>query len=78
VDEGSAAPILDNTERSGIAASHATMCKFDGQSAGYRVVAAALMRYVREAPNVIPPRWSQARERLKVQRSHEASELTRG
>lgn len=78
VDESSAAPILDNTERSGIAANHSQMCKFEGKSAGYRTVAAALMRYVREAPDVIPPRWAQAREMLKVQRSNEASELTRG
>lgn len=30
VDEASAAPILDDTERSGIAADHRGMCRFEG------------------------------------------------
>lgn len=38
------------------------LCKFEGKSAGYRTVAAALLRYVREAPDVIPRRWSLALE----------------
>ena len=78
VDETSAAPILDNTERSGLRASHSLMCKFSGQSAGYRTIAAALIRYAREAPAVISQRWTQAGEMLKVQRANEAVELTRG
>lgn len=79
VDESSAAPILDNTERSGIGASHSQMCKFEDSSApGYRTVAAALLRYNREASSLIAVRWSQAKDMLKVQRSAEASEMVRG
>lgn len=79
VDESSAAPILDNTERAGIGAKHTHMCKFeDPSSPGYRTVAAALMRYGREAPQLIEARWTQAKDMLKTQRSAEASELIQG
>ena len=76
VEESSAAPILDNTERSGIGASHSGICKFENSSApGYRMVAAALIRYARDAPSLIAARWSQATDMFKAQRSMEASEL---
>ncbi len=76
VEESSAAPILDNTERSGIGANHSGMCKFENSSApGYRTVAAALIRYAREAPSLVTARWAQAKDMLKAQRSMEASEL---
>ncbi|KAK4697713.1 hypothetical protein P7C71_g417, partial [Lecanoromycetidae sp. Uapishka_2] len=76
VDESSAAPILDNTERAGIGANHTRMCKFeDINSPGYRTIAAALMRYAREAPGLIAVRGIQAKDMLKTQRSTEASEL---
>lgn len=76
VEESSAAPILDNTERSGIGANHSGMCKFENSSAqGYRMVAAALIRYARDAPSLVAPRWSQAKNMLKAQRSMEAYEL---
>ena len=76
VDEASAAPILDNTERSGIGANHSDMCKFEDATApGYRTVVAALMRYAREAPPLIMTRWSRAKNMLAAQRSMEASEL---
>lgn len=78
VPESSAAPILDDTERSGIPAPHALMCKFDSSaSPGYRPVAAALLRYSRDAPDVIALRWGQARERLRALRLNEAGELMR-
>lgn len=76
VEETSAAPILDNIERSGIGATHSGMCKFESSSApGYRMVAAALIRYARDAPSLIAVRWSQAMDMFKAQRSMEASEL---
>lgn len=79
VDESSAAPILDNTERAGIGADHSTMCKFESaNSPGYRTVAAALLRYAREAPTVVSMRWTQSKEDLSSQRTMEAAELTRG
>jgi len=53
IDETSAAPILDNTERCGIGADHQKMCKFQSPSdQGYRTAVAALRRYAREAPYV--------------------------
>ena len=76
VEESSAAPILDNTERSGIGATHSGMCKFENSSApGYRTVAAALIRYARDAPSLVAARWSQATDMFKAQRFMEASEL---
>lgn len=79
VDESSAAPIFDSTERSGIAADHSHMCKFENSDApGYRNVVAALLRYARESPALVESRWSQAKDMLRTQRFAEASELTRG
>ena len=76
VEDSSAAPILDNTERSGIGANHSGMCKFENSSApGYRTVVAALIRYARDAPSFVAARWLQTKDMLKTQRSMEASEL---
>ncbi|MCJ1486390.1 hypothetical protein MMC06_006567 [Schaereria dolodes] len=78
VNESSAAPILDNTERSGIAACHSQMCKFASKSSpGYKTVVAALMRYSREAPGIIESRWREAHDMLRTIRSIEAAELVR-
>lgn len=79
VDEASAAPILDGTERSGIAADHRGMCRFDGKnSPGFRTVLAALRRYCREAPEAIKSRMAKAGTILYAQRWSEAAELVRG
>jgi len=76
VDEFSAAPIIDNTERAGIAASHAQMVRFSDRSASsYRTVIEALRRYCRYAPPVIFRRWQQAAESLSRAWSNEAFEL---
>ena len=76
VNEDSAAPILDNTERSGISATHSEMCKFKTtQAPGYRTVIAALRRYSRDAEGLIHRRWQESRKSLATQRSNEASEL---
>jgi hypothetical protein len=65
-------------ERSGIPASHSEMCKFESASAtGYRLVAAAILRYIKQAPQTIETRWVNAKEFLAMQRSIEASELLR-
>jgi hypothetical protein len=78
VDESSAAPILGNTERSGIPASHSEMCKFESASAtGYRTVVSAVIRYAREAPGIIIFRWEKADEMLSIQMLNKASELTK-
>lgn len=78
MDETSAAPILDNTERCGIAADHRGMCKFErSTSQGFRTVVAALRRYVQEAPQVISSRWIKTAEMLSENRRHEAMEMLR-
>ena len=79
VEENSAAPILDNTERAGLPYDHSAMCKFESkQSPGYRLVVAALKRYCSEAPQSIPTRWVNAKRMFEELRNNEASELLRG
>ena len=76
VEEQSAAPILDDTERTGLPYDHRSMCKFESRSSpGYRLIAAALIRYSRESQDTIPQRWIQAIEMLKSNRANEAAEL---
>lgn len=76
VEESSAAPILDNTERSGIDATHSRMIKFSKQNcSSFRTVIAALSRYCSEAPKLIARRWEVALEMLARARSNEAFEL---
>jgi hypothetical protein len=76
VEESSAAPILDNTERSGIDATHSSMVKFSKtNSSSYRTVIEALRRYCREAPRVIARRCEKALAALARARSNEVFEL---
>lgn len=76
VDETSAAPILDNTERCGIAADHQGMCKFQSPGdQGFRTTVAALRRFAREAPNVIQRRYQRSVSLQQDERIYEASEL---
>ncbi len=76
VGEGSAAPILDGTERCGMAADHRGMCKFDGtDTPGFRTVVAALRRYCREAPETIRARMVEASAAQEARRWSEATEL---
>ncbi|KAL8819107.1 MAG: hypothetical protein Q9191_007804 [Dirinaria sp. TL-2023a] len=76
VDQSSAAPIIDGTERSGIAADHQRICRFERKdSPGFRTVAAALKRYCQHAPEVIKARQKSASETLSTRRWNEASEL---
>ncbi|KAF2280399.1 ribonuclease-like protein p/mrp subunit [Westerdykella ornata] len=76
VEENSAAPILDNTERAGLPYGHRDMVKFESRSSpGYRLVVAALMRYSKEAAEMISMRWVQATEMLSSKRRNEAAEL---
>lgn len=76
VDETSAAPILDNTERSGIAADHRGMVKFNRDTEqGFRTAVAALRRYCQLAPQVIRGRLAQSAETLSDRRRFEAMEM---
>jgi hypothetical protein len=77
VEESSAAPTVDNTERSGIHANHSQMVRFtDAKSSSYRTVLEALVRYCRAAPPIISRRWQYADQSLIQTRSQEAMELT--
>lgn len=79
MDETSAAPILDNTERCGIAADHRGMCRFEkSTSQGFRTAVAALRRYSQEAPQVISSRLTKTAEMLSENRRYEAMEMLRG
>ncbi|KUL81872.1 hypothetical protein ZTR_09980 [Talaromyces verruculosus] len=76
VDETSAAPILDNTERCGIGADHQRMCKFQSPNdQGYKTAVAALRRYAREAPHVIQRRCQRAANLYRDDRLVEAEEV---
>jgi hypothetical protein len=76
VEESSAAPIIDNTERCGIAADHREMCRFArNNDQGFRIVIAALKRYAHEAPDVVAERCRMAREVLEDERDWQAGEL---
>ena len=76
VEEPSAAPLVDNTERSGIHANHSEMVQFsDRKTSSYRTVIEALVRYCRNAPPIISRRWRKAMETFARARSDEAFEL---
>ena len=76
VEEDSAAPTWDNTERCGIFATHDGMNKFsDVHDPGYRVVLEALARYIVTAPALIHGRWDKDMEALDHERQLEAEDL---
>lgn len=76
VDQESAAPSFDDTERSGIAADHSGMVKFDSNtSQGFRSVVAALDRYCEDAATVIRRRWDNAMQTQAEERRREAVEM---
>ena len=78
VDESSAAPILDNTERSGIASNHRGMCRFKkNTSQDFWTVVAALRRYSQQAPEIITGRLFNAGLLAKDRRRQEAMEMMR-
>lgn len=79
MDESSAAPMLDGTERAGVAADHRCMCKFEsGDAPGFRTVVAALKRYAVDAPAVVGERNRVAEQELGAKGWCEAKELVRG
>lgn len=79
VDESSAAPMLDGTERAGVAADHRGMCKFASKDApGFRTVAAALKRWGADAPAVVGERNGAAARALREKDWLAARELVRG
>jgi Tetratricopeptide repeat len=76
VEEDSASPTWDNTERCGIFATHDDMIKFsDVHDHGYRVILEALARYIAAAPALIHYRWDKDMEALEHERQLEAEDL---
>ncbi|KAH7411335.1 ribonuclease p/mrp subunit [Cadophora sp. MPI-SDFR-AT-0126] len=76
VDEPSAAPMIDNTERCGIAADHREMCRFGStDDQGFRTVVEALKRYARTAPDVVAERCRRAREALDDEMNWRMAEM---
>lgn len=76
VSPASAAPVWEDTERSGIMATHAGMCRFQSKDiSAYRNIVAALTRYTREASHVIGFRWKEAKKYLDMRRRGEAAEI---
>ncbi|TVY50557.1 Protein SERAC1 [Lachnellula cervina] len=78
VDEASAAPILDDTERSGIAGDHRGMCRFKkNTSQDFRTIVAALWRYSQQAPGVIHGRLLEVESLDRDHRGEQAMKLLR-
>lgn len=76
VERESAAPVIAGTDRCGIAANHRDMCKFESfDSPGFKVVIAALKRYVRAAPGVVETRVEESARMLGERRRNEALDL---
>ncbi|PGH29677.1 hypothetical protein GX50_07562 [[Emmonsia] crescens] len=79
VEESSAAPILDNTERCGIAADHRGMCKFsNNRLQSFRTAISALRRYARDAPDVTRVRHARALKALQENQVYQAADNLRG
>ncbi|KAH8646248.1 hypothetical protein BX600DRAFT_444054 [Xylariales sp. PMI_506] len=76
VDYLSAVPSLDNTETSGIYATHSSMVKFSSQTSAYFTVLAALDTYCKSAPKCVSDRWSETDVALQRLRAAEVRELT--
>ncbi|KAH9902064.1 hypothetical protein F4778DRAFT_106552 [Xylariomycetidae sp. FL2044] len=78
VDKESAAPGFDDTERSGIAADHSGMVKFEHNSgSAFRLVAATLCRFCEDAPAEIKLRWAKSTQSLAATHRDEALESSR-
>ena len=78
VKRDSAAPVIDGTDRCGIAANHQDMCKFESfDSHGFKIVIAALKRYMQAAPGVVENRIGESARMLGDRRRNEALELIR-
>ena len=76
VEEESAAPTWENTERCGVFATHNEMIKFSRvHDQGFRVILEALARYVAAAPALIRYRWEKDMEALGHERQFEAESL---
>lgn len=68
VNETSAAPILDGTDRCGVPAEHAELCRFkSNSSSSFRTVVAAIRRHSKAAPPLIRARCAKLEEHRQRQ-----------
>lgn len=76
VEKESAAPVWDNVERCGIMTTHSGIVKFENaMGRGYQVVHEALVRYIKDAPELIKLRWANDKKLLAAERQREAENL---
>lgn len=77
VSRDSAAPLYDDTQRSGIASTHSGMVKFDGaQSAGFAMAMSILEAYCKEAQGEVQKKVTLDRSMRQLRLSHEITSLT--
>jgi protein SERAC1 len=77
VEQDSAAPFIYTADRAGLPYDHQTICRFASRNApGYRIVAAALRRYARDAPHIIAQRWKDEGSLMRSLRITEAREFS--
>ncbi|KAM0817195.1 putative cytochrome P450 [Seiridium cardinale] len=78
VEKESAAPNFDDTERAGIMADHSGMVKFeDASSPSFKMVIETMLRYCKDAPDVIRTRWTTSMQSLAQNRHEEEIEKMR-
>ncbi|KAI0904413.1 hypothetical protein F4823DRAFT_214058 [Ustulina deusta] len=79
VDRTSASPSWNEVDQCGISATHSGMVKFSSSvSPGYKLVLAALDKYIRSASTMAARRWEQDFEIIRRERQHEAENLLPG
>lgn len=72
VSRDSAAPLYDDTQRSGIASTHSGMVKFDGtRSAGFVMVMSILQSYCEEAPGEVQKKVALDKSMKQLKHDHE-------
>jgi protein SERAC1 len=77
VSRDSAAPLYDDTQRSGIASTHSGMVKFDdAQSAGFIMVMSILEAYGKEAQGEVQKKVALDRSMRQLRLDHEIMSLT--
>jgi len=76
VDRASASPIWNEVDQCGISATHAGMIKFSSTSSpGYKLVLAALDKYIKLSPSTVAKRWEQDFELIMRERQHEVENI---
>ena len=76
VDEDSAAPTIQDVEKSVIQQDHSHMCKFENEDApGFEDVVVALQRYCEEAPMNTIHNWNEERDEQKAKKMAELHKL---